>query len=63
MNVESKNPPKLKLIMPDAYKHRMMVPKRKRETGIFCRFRKSQREKKWRDRDHDIKRRNGMRTY
>lgn len=49
MNVESKNPPKLKLIMPDAYGHKMVVPKRERETdetGIFCRFRESQRERK-----------------
>lgn len=48
MNVESKNPPKLKLIMPDAYRHRMMVPKRERETektGIFCRFRERHGEK------------------
>lgn len=46
MNVESKNPPKLKLITPDAYRHRMMVSKRERETEEYFAGLEKVRERK-----------------
>lgn len=59
MNVESENPQKFKLIMPDAQTQDDGAKERKgnRKQEYFAGL------EKVRERDHDIKRRNGMRTY